>query len=485
MSCVALCPRMLVDTCRVWLLWFNFKSTEQKSALRPLSIFKMKARGLANSLRDTFEKRLSTTTLQVPDTPKNPTTSSSTKRESKRNADPQKSGEASHTASSETQTASRRSFSRRALRAETEARRGADTLSRAQQRRSLPASRPGTPSAAARQSFSRSLASARQSLSRTRKSLSRSLNDALCHSPKSFQKLSNTDEDIEMDPRFENQSQFQAMGNEESGTKYSKLNNSFRGSIEDEKSMYCHTPSVVPSTPTSSTHHPVGSPSVVNKLEMSASHTFPALSTSPSVSASISPIPHSVFVTPPMFPPSSVPRKSIIDDLSLPSPYSRSHSVLHFSFDKATAGENDRADTDADADAFTPPPPSDFDQPNNSQQRSSTSTSTSTWYLTHKHWSSDRFMLKWFGAKSLVEWLVLMWPMFDRDARIFSEYMTDRCWCPSVYFPLVVFQLMLGYHCCIFIYAAWRFSTFCSSAIPMFLNFLFFLCLNAFVVVEF
>lgn len=119
-------------------------------------------------------------------------------------------------------------------------------------------------------------------------------------------------------------------------------------------------------------------------------------------------------------------RRSIFDDMvPLPTPPVRSNQIT--TFDRSTGSSN-------------------------------VTQEQITWYLEHKHWGSDRFMFKWFGVKGAIEWLLLMSPVFTTNGRIFTEQMTDQCWCPSIQWALLAFQVIVGYHAIILLYAAWRFT---------------------------
>lgn len=80
------------------------------------------------------------------------------------------------------------------------------------------------------------------------------------------------------------------------------------------------------------------------------------------------------------------------------------------------------------------------------------------WYLSHKHYGSDRFILKWFGLKGLLEWLVLMAPLATSGGGIYEESLSDECFCPSLAWALYAFQAMVAYHALIVGYASWRFG---------------------------
>lgn len=80
------------------------------------------------------------------------------------------------------------------------------------------------------------------------------------------------------------------------------------------------------------------------------------------------------------------------------------------------------------------------------------------WYLAHSHWSSDRFMRKVFGIKAFIEWALLMSPVFTSNGKVYTEQLTDECWCPSIYWAFLALQAIVGYHCIILMYAAWRFT---------------------------
>lgn len=91
-----------------------------------------------------------------------------------------------------------------------------------------------------------------------------------------------------------------------------------------------------------------------------------------------------------------------------------------------------------------------------------------TWYIKHKHYGSDRFLLMLFLVNQVPETL-LLWASFVVEPESRTEVQDicdnpddDNCkWCPSVNaFAFYVFLAWMVFVASFYVYATFRFGTF-------------------------
>lgn len=80
------------------------------------------------------------------------------------------------------------------------------------------------------------------------------------------------------------------------------------------------------------------------------------------------------------------------------------------------------------------------------------------WYLAHKEWATDKFVFRVFGIKGFIEWLAMMLPVFTGGvSTLWEETLDGECFCPSLSFGFIVFQVIIGLNALVTLFAAFRF----------------------------